>query len=189
MATHSICSIDGCGKPVARRDLCNAHYMRWKRYGDPLGGGPERGLAQRFYREVVLAYDGNECLVWPHSRGADGYGRLGWRVVSRLVCEHFNGPPPTPDHEAAHHCGKGHEGCCTKRHLDWKTRVGNRADRTTHGTDDRGERHSLAKLTTGQVLEIKALKGKAIQRDVAARFGVSRQTIYSIQSGRNWSWL
>jgi hypothetical protein len=31
-----ICSVPDCGKKIYRRTYCNAHYMRWKRYGDPL---------------------------------------------------------------------------------------------------------------------------------------------------------
>ena len=31
------CSIDGCERPAATRGWCNAHYIRWRRSGDPLG--------------------------------------------------------------------------------------------------------------------------------------------------------
>lgn len=33
-----VCVIDGCDKPVDSRDWCSAHYTRWLRHGDPLGG-------------------------------------------------------------------------------------------------------------------------------------------------------
>jgi len=37
----SICSVAACPKPSDRRGWCTAHYMRWHRHGDPLGGrGP-----------------------------------------------------------------------------------------------------------------------------------------------------
>lgn len=38
----SCCAIDDCEKPCYVRGFCNAHYLRWKRHGDPLGGGPVR---------------------------------------------------------------------------------------------------------------------------------------------------
>ncbi len=47
-----VCAIDGCGKPRANRGWCHAHYHRWQRHGDPLGGrglvasGSEAGLAR-----------------------------------------------------------------------------------------------------------------------------------------------
>lgn len=30
------CSIEDCGKPVVSRKLCSKHYMRWRKFGDPL---------------------------------------------------------------------------------------------------------------------------------------------------------
>ena len=30
------CSIEGCDSPVAGRGWCNAHWLRWQRFGDPL---------------------------------------------------------------------------------------------------------------------------------------------------------
>ena len=29
------CSCEDCSNPVAKRGMCNAHYIRWRRYGDP----------------------------------------------------------------------------------------------------------------------------------------------------------
>lgn len=44
------CSIEECSKKKKRRGWCQAHYTRWLRHGDPLGGSPthrdESGLAQ-----------------------------------------------------------------------------------------------------------------------------------------------
>jgi hypothetical protein len=39
------CSIDECDRPAATRGWCNAHYIRWRRSGDPLGSAAE---TQRF---------------------------------------------------------------------------------------------------------------------------------------------
>lgn len=36
------CIIDNCQREVACRGWCQAHYMRYRRHGDPLGGRPER---------------------------------------------------------------------------------------------------------------------------------------------------
>lgn len=45
------------------------------------------------------------------------------------------------------------------------------------------------KLTVKQVLEIRALKGHAKRRELAARFGVSKSNISAIWQRRNWSGL
>lgn len=193
MAPPRICSIEGCGKPVIARGWCLAHYRRWQRYNDPLGGGTALGEAQRFLRDVVLPYEGDDCLIWPFGRRSNGYATI-WvgaamGNVCRIVCQERHGPPPTPKHEAAHSCGKGHEGCVAKGHLTWKTRAENESDKLDHGTSNRGVRNHANKLSESQVLQIMALKGRALQRDIAETFGVSRSAVSSIHAGRAWGWI
>lgn len=189
-----VCEVDGCERPHHALGFCSKHSHRYARHGDPLGGGTPQGEPERYFREVVLAYEGDECLPWPFGCDESGYGRMHndgrLQTVSRLVCEEGNGPPPTPGHQAAHSCGKGHLACVTKRHLSWKTRVGNEADRLLHGTSNRGERHGNAKLTNGEVLVIKRLlAGPMLQREIAAKFGVHIMTINNIKHERSWGWL
>jgi HNH endonuclease len=46
--------------------------------------------------------------------------------VARIMCELRNGPPPTPEHEAAHICPQGENHRCIRPdHLAWMTRVEN----------------------------------------------------------------
>lgn len=127
------------------KGFCKKHYYRLSKYGDPLGGPTTRGDPRKFYDDVVLPYDGNDCLIWPYARNPGGYGLIRiegtLRLVTRILCESKNGPPPSPQHHAAHYCGKGHLGCVTKDHLSWKTPKENQADRIVHGTSNRGERH------------------------------------------------
>jgi len=42
MADELLCKIDGCDKAASKRGWCGAHYRRWQRHGDPLGGGYAR---------------------------------------------------------------------------------------------------------------------------------------------------
>jgi hypothetical protein len=46
-----ICSIEGCGKPAYTRGWCAAHYFRFRRHGDPLGG-------RMWLRESICAAEG-----------------------------------------------------------------------------------------------------------------------------------
>jgi hypothetical protein len=190
---HEFCTVDGCSNKHAAVGYCNAHYGRWRRHGDPLTGRTPDGKPERFYREVVLAYDGDECLPWPFGKDRNGYGVMRhegrMQLVSRLVCEEVNGHPPTPKHEAAHDCGKGHLSCCTKRHLSWKTHQENLADRVPHGTHNRGERHGSAKLTEAKVREILALGGRLSQREIGKIFGVNQSQINRIQRSQAWAHL
>src|SRR6478735_5284661 len=137
------CSVEGCNGNARTqnggvRGLCRAHYLRFWRspaferqlseYGSPLD----------FIINVALQHKTDECLIWPFARGGNGYayasldGKVG--TVHRYVCRKVNGEPPTPKHDAAHSCGKGHEACISPVHLSWKTRKENCADMMRHGT-------------------------------------------------------
>lgn len=146
MAIPRLCSIPNCGKPVYGHGWCCGHNRRWRLYGSPLGGRTTPGELLRYYTETVLPHaDKTNCLAWPFGRSTKGYGKI-WIdgrsfIVSRLACEAINGPPPTPEHEAAHNCGKGHEGCVNPLHVRWATRTENFADKLIHGTSNRGARH------------------------------------------------
>lgn len=148
-----------------------------------------------FYFNSVVPYEGDECLIWPFATSSDGYAKCRFipggkeEYVSRVLCEEANGPPPTKSHQAAHSCGNGRSGCVAKRHLAWKTRVENEADKVVHGTSTRGENGSNAKLTRDDVWQIMSLRGSMSQREIANRFDVSKSLINQIHSGKSWSWL
>lgn len=199
MANQSLCKIEACGKAaINSRGWCSGHYQRWQRHGDPLGGstprGDSAGSPARYLREVAILYDGDECLLWPFTTNGAGNAQIRHRgrnkLVSRIVCEEEHGPPPTPKHEAAHSCGKGHEACVTKRHLEWKTPKQNNADKLIHGTHNRGDRCPVAKLTEADVREIRRLlAGGTVQREIATRFGVDQSNISQINRGHSWGWM
>jgi hypothetical protein len=67
----TLCAVEGCDSPKARRQWCNRHYLRWRRHGDPLAGGPEKisgSLTERpWYGAVECLIDG--CSSVPFSRG------------------------------------------------------------------------------------------------------------------------
>jgi len=180
MATTRICSVEGCGKKHYARNYCTKHYAIWRIHGNPYGIGTKHGEPARYFREVVLPYDGDECLTWPFGKTPTGYGKLNGKIASRLLCEEANGPPPTPDHDAAHSCGKGHLGCVTKRHLSWKTRAENMADQLMHGTRLRGERNAMAKISDEQASVIREIAPFAPYALIAAHYGVSVQHVGKI---------
>lgn len=192
MAEPRICSVDGCGKPIFTKasGLCAAHYTRMRRHGDKLAGRISPGEKYAYLMSVVVPHRGAGCLTWPFSKHPNGYTYVdhdGRRYLAhRLVCELVHGPAPSPDHEAAHTCGKGHEGCVSPSHLKWATRKENEGDKRAHGTLLTGERHGSAKLTESDVRRIKAMLGKRSQREIAEDFGVSQSLISYVNLGRLW---
>lgn len=187
------CLIEGCGKRHLARGWCKSHYKRWRTYGDPLGTGIKKGSLLRFIHEVAVPFENQDvCLPWPFGR-VQGYGQLTFdgreQMAHRVVCGIKHGPAPSHVHQAAHLCGKGHEGCCNPHHLAWKTPADNWADRIIHGTHGRGERHFASKLTEGDVREIRSLNGALNQTEIAKKFNTAPSNINRIMSRKRWSWL
>ncbi|MGA0604875.1 HNH endonuclease [Phenylobacterium sp. VNQ135] len=192
MATPRVCSIEGCGKPHKARGWCRQHYERWQDHGDPEGGSTAKGAALDWLRAHV-SFDGDDCLPWPFATRSKGYGVIridgqAW-AAHRWMCEQAHGPPPSPDHEAAHSCGKGHEGCVNPRHLRWATSAENKADMLVHGTRRRGQQHQSAKLTEADVRHIRALQGQRTLAEIGAQFGISTSAVSLIHLRRNWAWV
>lgn len=185
------CAVAGCNEPTAGLGYCNKHYIRFKKHGDPLKfiiPKSPNGEPLKFLLES-LSTDTDDCIHWPYAKVPSGVGRLLYNgklsIASRVVCELAHGKPPTPKHEAAHLCGKGHEGCINHKHLRWKTKLENEADKIAHGTLLAGEKHNCVKLTVEQVREIRTLSHLPASK-VAPRYDVSIQAIYDIRHGRTW---
>lgn len=186
-----VCSVDACNSQAVSLGFCKTHYYRQYRHGDPLAGGTSPGECLAWLLDHV-AHEGDDCLKWPYAVRDDGYGKLQidgkLETATRVMCEKAHGPAPSPSHQAAHKCGKGHEGCINPEHLYWATPPQNAHDRIAHGTANRGERHGMAKLTADAVLEIKS-KPEVGDAEYAEKFGVSPATIKDVRRGRRWGWL
>lgn len=92
-----ICKIEGCtNNGRITRGMCNSHYQRWLRHGDPLAGGkrfntPEESFAAR------TEWQG-DCLIWTGGLNAYGYGVIIVERKSvgahRYAWEREHGPIP-----------------------------------------------------------------------------------------------
>lgn len=151
------------------------------------------GTVRKYFEEVVLAYEGYDCLVWPYAKFRSGYGKFFYRGsvngAHRAVCEEVYGPPPSRTHQAAHSCGNGHLGCVAKNHLSWKTPVENNHDKIAHGTTNRGERQWRSILTENDVRAILKMRGEISNRQIARMFGVHDETVSQIYRGESWAWV
>lgn len=129
-----------------------------------------------------------QCLVWRGAIKDNGYG-----VIRVAVIE--------PDgrrrrvtiavHRVAHYLHTGrwpeitrhtcdHRPCCDFNHLEDGTQADNLADMARRNRSTRGERSATAKLTQARADAIYA--DPAPRKDIATRYGVSRQTVDRIKN-------
>ena len=95
------CSVHECTHPRLARGLCNKHWLRWRRHGDPLLGNPDHlpTIPERFFQKIWFPPCEDDCWLWTGSRDPAGYGRLYSRGrilrAHRLSYEIHVGPIPT----------------------------------------------------------------------------------------------
>jgi len=188
------CAAEGCDRASQSKGFCNTHYARFKRHGDAKAGRIPRGETQRWL-DAHIDHDDDRCLIWPFARASHGYGvtTVGGRyaLAHRVMCEKAHGAAPTPAHESAHSCGKGHEGCVHPRHLRWATKSENAVDAMIHGTsgviDNKGENHRMAKLTEDDVRSIRRRRECGETNvSLAKEYGVHSSCISQVTNGPNW---
>lgn len=192
----NICTIDGCNKRVAGRGLCNMHWARWRRNGDPLVRS-NRASKAAFYLDWLERHKdhvGDDCLTWPFVIAPSARYVLvalpGRRnvMVHRAMCELAHGPAPADKPQALHSCGNADEFCVNPKHLRWGTHQENMDDKATHGTGARGIGHGMAKLTEELVHHIRErARHGATARSLAAEIGVTRQCISNVIARRTWT--
>ena len=131
-----ICSVPGCSRPSCKRSLCNAHYIRLRRYGNPLAGAPRPTVEQRFWAKVDKSGD---CWVWTAKATSHGAGwfKPGGRGINPLYAYRFSYEllvGPVPDGmELDHQC---HNRLCVRpdhlRPVSHKQNLENRSGPARH---------------------------------------------------------
>lgn len=131
-----ICSVPGCSQPSCKRSFCNAHYIRLRRYGDPLAGAPRPTVEQRFWAKVDKSGD---CWVWTAKATSHGAGwfKPGGRGINPLYAYRFSYEllvGPVPDGmELDHQC---HNRLCVRpdhlRPVSHKQNLENRSGPARH---------------------------------------------------------
>lgn len=66
-----ICKLESCERPKRTAGYCNAHYLRWNRYGDPLASKPKKSFDEKFWERVDKT---DECWIWTAAKTPAGYG-------------------------------------------------------------------------------------------------------------------
>lgn len=149
-----------------------------------------RGIPEeRFWSKVEKT---NGCWLWKGAT-SKGYGRLGighkMTSAHRFSWELRNGLIPSGQ-QVLHKCDIRR--CVNPDHLFLGTQDDNMKDCASKGRTDRtkkvkGQQHPSARLTSEQVLEIRALSASgALQRELALRFGVVQTLISKIVRREGW---
>lgn len=165
-----------------------------KSFHIPNCGKPD---AERFWPKVDKNGPGG-CWIWKGAMKRGGYGLFAVKdrkkkliAAHRFSYELVHGRFPEDinprDHSVCHRCDN--PPCVNPAHLFVGTYQDNTNDRVAKKRHHYGERNFHAKLTEVQVLEIRALRGKVTQRELAARYGVKQSTIGHLQAGRSWKHL
>lgn len=175
------CRESGCtGRRVAR-GLCGRHYQVARKGGrlPPLASAAERAIA-------LLSPEPNTgCWLWAGQVNRRGYGNIAdGKLVHRVVWAHFHGPIPAGLF-LCHRCDT--PACSNPDHLFLGTHAENMADMRLKGRSRAGARNTMAKLSEGQVHEIRLeLAAGASQPVLAEKYAVHRSTISSIATGARW---
>jgi len=131
---------------------------------------------------------GKIMRLWPNHKGyltvplVTANGKHKNLRVNRIICLLFNGPPPTPEHQARHM--NGAEADNRAVNLKWGTPRQNSLDKAKHGTNPVGEKVSSSKLTEDMVKAIRASNQSS--RKLAVKYGVSQPAIVHIINRKTW---
>lgn len=142
---RTVCSIEDCDRPEYGRGLCNMHWKRWRKHGDPLviGKAGNPGQPRQWQRKVfvrrLVDYPAptpqpTPCRLWQGVTRHNGYVEHGVRpdgkLIHRWVWEQINGPIP-PGMCVLHKCDQGL--CYRYDHLWLGTRADNNRDMAAKG--------------------------------------------------------
>lgn len=145
--------------------------------------------AQRFWEKVSFPVIQENCWEWTAGKNPDGYAvfrGLGERRAGRAAWKLVNGDIPSGK-LVCHRCDN--PGCVNPNHLFLGSPLDNMLDKTRKKRNNPpvGERAGRAKLTTSQVLEIRARHAKGdVQRHIAKDFGVGFKAINKIVFRQRW---
>jgi hypothetical protein len=173
--------------------MCQSHYRRYRKYGDPLAGRPiqrPRGLSERevfkWFMPDAPPSDGS-CWDWTGSLDRYGYGRFGMKACQWMVAAHresyrmFVGPIPDGA-SILHSCDRPI--CVQPAHLSLGTHADNTREAMERGRLLVGTRQKAAKLTEDDVLWIRS-SGLSL-RAMSEILGVSISNVSRIRSRQAW---
>jgi len=156
--------------------------------------GPKpRPAIERFWTKVQKT---EGCWLW--TGGTDeGYGALSTTLepdcgrrerAHRFAYKRLVGPIPDGLY-VCHTCDNRR--CVNPDHLFLGSHLANIEDKLQKERHCRGSSHGMSKLSEDDVIEIRRLysTGDFLQREIAEKYGVCKQTISAIVRGQTWRHL
>jgi hypothetical protein len=139
-----------------------------------------RNRTEKILKPIVNKWHRGYFTVNPY---VGGHGRP--KFVHRLILEAFIGPCPE-NYVCCHNDGNPQNNHISN--LRWDTSKNNSEDMKKHGTYQHGENCCRAKLTIGQVEEIRAIypSSRYSQRSLGSLYGVSAATVNRIMNNVCW---
>ena len=142
----------------------------------------KRPIKERFLEKVVKQDSG--CHEWAGSLAKNGYGNFHkdgkTHYSHRIAWEIEHGEEPSD--YVLHKCDN--RKCVNPDHLFIGSFYDNMDDMVAKGRQAHGVKNHHAKLTEEQVLQIRQEVG--LQREIAAKYGVTYSLVGMIRSGRIW---
>ena len=184
------CIVEGCGGLHNAHGYCLLHYQRVRSTGSTDIINPKSLDVSDVFDSHLGAPNSSGCIEWQGTRNQQGYGKVQRNRKAihahRYAYERAHGPIPE-GLVVRHKCDN--PPCVNPDHLEVGTALDNARDAVNRGRTARGEKSGSAILTEGDVLYIRKVKGEITQVEIARMYGVSRETVSAIHTGRTWSHL
>lgn len=148
----------------------------------------KRTLKEKLFDRLEYVTESG-CLLWTGPEHCGGYGVVGHNrkknMAHRLAWEIEKGPIPA-GMCVLHKCDTRR--CCNVNHLFIGTKKDNSEDMVSKDRSCRGGRNYKTTLTNEEVIAIYSDR-ESFSSEIGRKYGVSRQAIHGIRSGRRWGWL
>ena len=186
------CKIEGCDSKPYCRSMCQKHYERVLRNGDPHKlkiNFTRRGAVKKWLDDIHSERPwekSDSCIIWPFFK-TNGYPTLNSKRVHREFLKRYSGDPPFNNMDCAHSPTKcTSRACINPNHLRWATRSENEIDKFKTGKEVRqfGEGH--VKLDAEKARAIFMASGTL--NSIAKDYGVSRSAVEKIKYRKTWKW-